>query len=152
MKRARKFHVITDVDEFSNPLRGTCSKCGSNVLVTMWWSKVEQRTFYRCRQPQDSASRAYRERRRAAGIPPGVEAYRMFLKSSCERCSFVPEDTCQLDIHHQDGNHENDDPKNLQTLCANCHRLVHVRARRIKSQIGTGQSVATRGRLRPTPA
>jgi 5-methylcytosine-specific restriction endonuclease McrA len=29
----------------------------------------------------------------------------------------------QLDVDHIDGNHANDDPSNLQTLCANCHRL-----------------------------
>jgi 5-methylcytosine-specific restriction endonuclease McrA len=33
---------------------------------------------------------------------------------------------CQLDAHHVDGNHENNDPTNIQTLCANCHRLVTV--------------------------
>ena len=30
---------------------------------------------------------------------------------------------CQLDIDHIDGNRENNDIINLQTLCANCHRL-----------------------------
>ena len=29
----------------------------------------------------------------------------------------------QLDIDHIDGNHSNNDESNLQTLCANCHRL-----------------------------
>jgi len=28
----------------------------------------------------------------------------------------------QLDIDHIDGDHTNEDPSNLQTLCANCHR------------------------------
>lgn len=30
---------------------------------------------------------------------------------------------CQLDIDHVDGDHTNNNPINLQTLCANCHRL-----------------------------
>ena len=30
---------------------------------------------------------------------------------------------CQLDVDHIDGNHNNDEEVNLQTLCANCHRL-----------------------------
>ena len=43
----------------------------------------------------------------------------------CERCGFVPEDPCQLDIDHiqridEDGQDVID---NTQTLCANCHRL-----------------------------
>ena len=41
----------------------------------------------------------------------------------CERCGFVPEHSCQLDVDHIDGDHDNDAPDNLQTLCANCHRL-----------------------------
>jgi len=44
-------------------------------------------------------------------------------KIKCECCGFIPKHLCQLDVHHVDGNHENNDPTNLQTLCANCHRL-----------------------------
>lgn len=47
----------------------------------------------------------------------------------CERCNFIPEDSCQLDVDHIDGNHYNDSYDNLQTLCANCHRLKTVRQR-----------------------
>ena len=50
----------------------------------------------------------------------------------CADCGFVPEHLCQLDIHHIDNNHANNDPANLKTLCANCHRLYskHVGLRR----------------------
>lgn len=41
----------------------------------------------------------------------------------CIECGFIPKHLCQLDVHHIDGNHENNVPANLQTLCANCHRL-----------------------------
>jgi len=50
-------------------------------------------------------------------------SYKSFKKYSCERCGFVPEDSCQLDVDHKDGNKKNNNPNNLQTLCANCHRL-----------------------------
>lgn len=43
--------------------------------------------------------------------------------SLCEVCGFVPQHLCQLDVDHIDGDHDNNDPTNLQTLCANCHRL-----------------------------
>jgi 5-methylcytosine-specific restriction endonuclease McrA len=43
--------------------------------------------------------------------------------SNCERCGFVPEDMVQLDVDHIDGDRSNNEPSNLQTLCANCHRL-----------------------------
>lgn len=55
--------------------------------------------------------------------------YRVHLKDSCERCGFVPEDACQLDIDHVNGDHGDDRPENLQTLCANCHRLKTKRER-----------------------
>jgi 5-methylcytosine-specific restriction endonuclease McrA len=44
-------------------------------------------------------------------------------KTFCEKCGFIAEHQMQLDIDHIDGNHENEDVSNLQTLCANCHRL-----------------------------
>lgn len=43
--------------------------------------------------------------------------------SCCDRCGFVPEHPCQLDVDHIDGNKQNNEPSNYQTLCANCHRL-----------------------------
>ena len=54
-----------------------------------------------------------------------LRPYRQHLKSICEKCGFVPVKFCQLDIHHIDGDHKNNDIKNLQTLCSNCHRLEH---------------------------
>jgi len=30
-----------------------------------------------------------------------------------------------LEVHHDDGNPTNNDPKNLTTMCACCHRLFH---------------------------
>lgn len=48
---------------------------------------------------------------------------RAHKKDSCERCGFIPEDKVQLDVDHIDGDRSNNDLSNLQTLCANCHRL-----------------------------
>lgn len=61
------------------------------------------------------ARRRYRDRTRSP--------YREHLKESCELCGFIPVNVCQLDIDHIDGNHSNNSLDNLQTLCANCHRL-----------------------------
>lgn len=49
--------------------------------------------------------------------------YKTFKKDSCEECGFVPIHKIQLDVDHIDGDHHNHDESNLQTLCANCHRL-----------------------------
>lgn len=50
-------------------------------------------------------------------------SYNLFKKDKCELCGFNPINSCQLDVDHIDGNKFNNDPQNLQTLCANCHRL-----------------------------
>lgn len=49
--------------------------------------------------------------------------YRKYVKSFCEICGFIPTHMCQLDVDHIDGNKQNNNFENLQTLCANCHRL-----------------------------
>lgn len=46
-----------------------------------------------------------------------------YLKNICERCGFIPEDKCQLDLDHINGDSKYHGEDNLQTLCANCHRL-----------------------------
>ena len=54
-------------------------------------------------------------------------AYRKHKKESCAFCGFIAIHACQLDVDHIDGDRDNNDPNNLQTLCANCHRLkTHV--------------------------
>lgn len=57
---------------------------------------------------------------RLTNNPSGHKQHR---KDKCERCGFTPEHICQLDVDHIDGNHKNNNVENLQTLCANCHRL-----------------------------
>lgn len=54
------------------------------------------------------------------------ELHRKNKKGLCEQCGFVPIHSKQLDIHHKDGNHFNDVPENMETICANCHRLEHI--------------------------
>ena len=53
----------------------------------------------------------------------GSNSYRKHKKLFCESCGFVPQHPCQLDVDHIDGDHSNNNILNLQTLCANCHRL-----------------------------
>lgn len=59
--------------------------------------------------------------------------YRVYLKDHCERCGYQSraDDRRDLDIHHLDGYHDNNNPDNLQTLCPTCHRLIdHPRRNR----------------------
>lgn len=41
-------------------------------------------------------------------------------------CGFIAIHRVQLDVDHIDGNHQNSEQTNLQTICANCHRLKTV--------------------------
>jgi len=41
----------------------------------------------------------------------------------CIICGFIPINPCQLDVDHINGDKKNNKLSNLQTLCANCHRL-----------------------------
>lgn len=47
-------------------------------------------------------------------------AYRKFA-GPCIICGFP-----YADVHHKDGNHNNNDVANLVSLCPNHHRLVHM--------------------------
>jgi 5-methylcytosine-specific restriction endonuclease McrA len=49
--------------------------------------------------------------------------YRKYKKDSCGHCGFVALHPVQLDVDHIDGDRTNNNEDNLQTLCANCHRL-----------------------------
>ena len=49
--------------------------------------------------------------------------YRSVKSDTCTKCGWVADDKCQLDVDHIDGDHSNNSLDNLQTLCANCHRL-----------------------------
>jgi hypothetical protein len=48
--------------------------------------------------------------------------------TACERvgCAYGADHQVLLDLHHRDGNPDNNDPANLMTLCAFCHRLHHA--------------------------
>ena len=79
--------------------------CGCGNLVANKGRDKNGNPIYR-----SSCQKCHKEGRRAKG-------------NKCTRCHFIPEDLIQLDIDHIDGNRQNNSPDNLQTLCANCHRL-----------------------------
>jgi hypothetical protein len=49
--------------------------------------------------------------------------YTLHKNANCQNCGFIPVHSCQLDVDHIDGDKFNNEPLNLKTLCANCHRL-----------------------------
>jgi hypothetical protein len=82
-----------------------CKSCNKNQVTE--WKEKEPRKALELRR------KYYKNKR----------PYSAYKKAFCERCGFIPEHSCQLDVDHQDENHSNDATENLVTLCANCHRL-----------------------------
>lgn len=71
------------------------------------------RKCWKCRQPSRIHSVKKRKYRWLIDKVPLV----------CTICGFEARYKCQLDIDHIGGNRENNEPSNLQVICANCHRL-----------------------------
>lgn len=66
-----------------------------------------------------------------------VSDYRKHKKDHCEFCGFKAIVPAQLDVDHIDGDRTNNDISNLQTLCANCHRLkTHMNNDHLKGRRG----------------
>lgn len=114
---ARRPHRITQVD--SDARRGVCSICGPT-----WIKRKERRGFvsWTCGQLHGSysATASARLKQLLRDVAPNGPT------DGCWNCGFIALHSAQLDVHHRDGNHSNDAPANLELLCANCHRLVHV--------------------------
>ena len=116
-------------------MRPICEKegCG-NLAKPNGYNTKGERKFYKlcspCRRRKSnykdtpSGKRQF-ERLRELCLKGREERrpYRQFVKDYCEECGFIAVHKCQLDVDHIYGNHENNEESNLQTLCANCHRL-----------------------------
>jgi len=101
-------HKILEINEEES--LGLCRSCG-------WTSIRKKDGYWRCRASTQRWTGSQYQRR----------IYTQYKKNFCERaeCTATIESPVQLDVHHRDGNKKNNDPLNLVTLCANCHRLDH---------------------------
>jgi len=52
-------------------------------------------------------------------------SYRKHVKMTCEKCGWTVPNPVLMDCHHKDFDKKNNDPSNIQSLCAVCHRIVH---------------------------
>ena len=113
-------HRLSNIDPQART--ATCLVCGP-TKIRIKNAARQGPGRYRCSTLAAVHDRLHQQRRPQGYSHP---KYRLARGKVCSHCGFVPKHPCQLDAHHVDGNHKNDDPANLQTLCANCHRLVTV--------------------------
>ena len=102
-------HSLSEINEENRT--AMCSVCGYTRITSRDKTKKKLNSKYRCIYPHRNATlnRTF--------------PYRKYKKDKCEKCGFVAVHSCQLDVDHIDGNPKNNELSNLQTLCANCHRL-----------------------------
>lgn len=98
-------------------LQGVCAECKTNKQTPAPKSKLGFKRYL------NLCSSCTKKKYNLPNKRPSP--YRKYKKISCEKCGFVAIHPCQLDVHHKDHNHKNNDENNLITLCANCHRLEH---------------------------
>lgn len=103
------WHTLTDVDVENNT--ATCAQCGITKLARKRVSKTDY-IYFVCGKHKNRI-----KRRRGPIHRRGLDL------TKCSECGFVAVSQKQIDVHHINGNHYDNEPSNLQVLCANCHRL-----------------------------
>lgn len=118
-------HVFKKLEPVS--VQGVCLACGKNKQTQK--AKGVYRPLCRpCHEKRHGMTPAWKYKKPTSGTR-GTR-YKAHKKDHCEKCGFVAEHLCQLDVDHVDNDRTNDNPSNLMTLCANCHRLKTYRCRR----------------------
>lgn len=105
------------------PSRPLCENCKSSLAKPNGVSKHGFKKWHKyC---STCAKAAYDEK----------FGFLLHKKNKCEKCGFVPEDKCQLDITYKDGNKKNKEKSNMRTLCANCNRLHQKKLKEKKKSL-----------------
>lgn len=119
-KRKPRIHLLSEVNEETRT--AICAHCGPVPISkggASWRCVIAHRAKGKMGERARANARIYNRTYKTLHERP----HRQFKQSQCETCGFAGH-PCQLDVHHLDGNHRNNEPSNLQTLCANCHRLI----------------------------
>ena len=100
--------------------------CERNSCTKEFENKPSHKRF--CSPSCKTQAKDIRLKRNQKRVNIKRRPYVIYKKAICEECGFIPIHSCQLDVDHMDGNHNNNDEFNLKTLCANCHRLKTLKS------------------------
>lgn len=95
--------------------------CGGHIHVTSGGSCYFKhiRTHLKLDFPVQPLSELLAHRLLLPATTPGP-IYQVLRRSWCQHCHYIGP---SLTVDHWDGDHSNNDPDNLVTLCANCHMM-----------------------------
>lgn len=117
----------------------TCETCGRIFTRRRFGNRLEDRSRFLSRR---HCSQACANTRPVVSKDANHWRARKYRGRRCEACSV----TTQLHVHHKDRNPANNDPANLQTLCASCHLKLHWREDRESRLAAVQRGVNTRRR------
>ncbi len=100
-----------------------CEFCSTPLERKRFGERLEDRSNFRRRR---FCSHTCGSSRRVVTSSAARWRARKLAKASCEACG----ETRKLCVHHVNGNEQENDPSNLQTLCAFCHDFWHAMLKR----------------------
>jgi len=102
----------------------SCERCGTPMRRSRFNGRLEDLGVFKRRKYCSLSCANTRVRPRHWGTYHWRA--RQYRKSYCEACGL----TEQLHAHHVDREPKNNEPQNIQTLCAYCHNYLHAVADR----------------------
>ncbi|MCK5613525.1 HNH endonuclease [Candidatus Pacearchaeota archaeon] len=102
----------------------TCTRCGESFVRLEDENKGAFKRRIYC---SDECNWKHKEETRPPGWKKSHYESRKLRGDSCEACGLSD----SLHAHHVDGNPDNNNPENIQTLCRWCHAFRHALSDRL---------------------
>ena len=100
-----------------------CERCGNPMHRKRYGFRLEDRSAFLKRQYCSQVCSNTRGNWGISSTAHHREAQK-HVEESCEQCGRK----ASLHVHHLDGDCQNNSRENLQTLCASCHKKVHLKS------------------------